>query len=109
MQASEQMPCGRKLPYYAARETGAENAIRFMADQTIVRRTIRKCPRPIQRRQIRRVSSAIRWRILRLPDGSPEGDGYADTGDQSLRPLAQGQIQALTLSTAARRTRAGAT
>jgi hypothetical protein len=34
--------------------------------------------------------------FLRLPDGSPEGDGYADTGDQSLRRLAQGQIRALT-------------
>jgi hypothetical protein len=32
---------------------------------------------------------------LRLPDGSPEGGGYIDTGYQSLKRLADGQINAL--------------
>lgn len=37
---------GRKHPYYAARENGAESAIRSWRIQTIVRRTKRECPRP---------------------------------------------------------------
>jgi hypothetical protein len=89
---------GRKHPYYAARETGAENAIRFMADSDNRAPDDTQVSTPaFNDRQIRRVSyrNTVAY-FLRLPDGSPEGDGYADTGDQSLRRLAQAQIRALT-------------
>ena len=34
--------------------------------------------------------------FLRVPDGNPEGTGYADTGYQSLKRLADGQVDTLT-------------
>jgi hypothetical protein len=47
---------------------------------------------PIQRVSYRNTVAYF----LRVPDGSPEGTGYADTGWQSLKRLADGQIDALT-------------
>ena len=89
---------GRKHPYYAARENGAESAIRFMADSDNRAPDQREVSTPaFNGRQIRRVSyrNTVAY-FLRLPDGGTEGNGYAGTGHQSLQRLAQGQIRALT-------------
>jgi len=89
---------GRRHPLYAARETGAECAIRFMADSNnrVPVATSISTPtfngRPIRRVSYRNVVAFF----LRLPDGSPDGGGYADTGHQSLGRLADGRIHALT-------------
>ena len=89
---------GRRHPYYAARENGAENAIRFMADSDnrVPGETEVSTP-ALNGRQIRRVSyrNTVAY-FLRLPDGGTEGVGYAGTGHQSLQRLAQAQIVALT-------------
>ena len=90
---------GRKHPYYVAREQGTENAIRFMADAG-------EYPAPAEPEAeqavfnghaIRRVGyrNTVAY-FLRLPDGSPEGAGYAETGYQSLKRLADGAIATLT-------------
>ena len=90
---------GRKHPYYLAREQGAESAIRFMADAG-------EYPEPtepsvasvtINGHSIRRMHyrSTVAY-FLRLPDGSPEGGGYAETGHQSLKRLADDEIATLT-------------
>jgi len=89
---------GRKHPYYAARENGAENAIRFMADSDNRAPGETGVSTPVfHGRQIRRVSyQNTAAYFLRLPDGGTKGDGYAGTGHQSLQRLAQGQIRTLT-------------
>ncbi len=86
---------GRKHPLYLARENGAESAIRFMADpdylppvEKLVSRTAFN-GHPIQRVSYRNTVAYF----LRVPDGSPAGTGYADTGYQSLKRLADGQIK----------------
>lgn len=88
---------GRKHPYYLARENGAESAIRFMADA--VEGPLAEAsaaPVTINGHPIRRVSyrNTVAY-FLRLPDGSPEGEGYAETGHQSLKRLAAGEIAEL--------------
>jgi hypothetical protein len=88
---------GRKHPYYLAREYGAESAIRFMADsddRAPVEKTAASATfngHPIYRVSYRNTVAYF----LRLPDGSPSGDGYPDTGFQSLKRLADGQIGTL--------------
>lgn len=78
---------GRQHPYYLARENGADSAIRFMAD-------LANRP-PVEPElvsmvfndhNVRRVSyrNTVAY-YLRVPDGSPAGTGYADTGYQSLK------------------------
>ena len=85
---------GRKHPYYLARENGAESAIRFMADAND-RRPIDPAVAAISvaGHAIRRVGYRnTAAYFLRLPDGNPAGGGYAETGYQSLRRLAKGEI-----------------
>jgi len=90
---------GRKHPYYLAREHGAECAIRFMADsgeypapaEPVAAQASFK-GHPVRRVNYRNTAAYF----LRLPDGSPEGTGYAETGYQSLTRLAEGQIATLT-------------
>ena len=88
---------GRKYPLYLARENGAESAIRFMADSDD-RPPIEKLAAPVNfnGHPIYRVSyrNTVAY-FLRVPDGSPAGSGYADTGYQSLKRLADGQIETL--------------
>jgi len=88
---------GRKHPLYLARENGAESAVRFMADSDD-RPPIEQIASAIafNGHPIRRVSyrNAVTF-FLRLPDGSPAGTGYADTGHQSLTRLADGHIDTL--------------
>ena len=89
---------GRKHPLYLARENGAETAIRFMADSDN-RPPVDKLvsASTFNGRPIRGVSyrNTVSY-FLRLPDGSPSGAGYADTGYQSLKRLHDGQIGVLT-------------
>lgn len=88
---------GRRHPWYLARENGAEAAIRFMADADNlppVRNVVSAptfCGHRIRRVSYRRTAAYF----LRLPDGSPEGTGYADTEFQSLQRLAEGKIGTL--------------
>jgi hypothetical protein len=87
---------GSQHPYYLARERGAENAIRFMADADAApgRETI--LPVTFNGHTVRRVAyrNTVRY-FLRVPDGYPSGTGYGGTGWQSLRRLAEGQIATL--------------
>lgn len=89
---------GRKHPLYLAREHGAEAAVRFMADAN---------ERPpvdmdittltLEGHRIRRLAyrNTISY-FLRLPDGSPSGDGYEATGRQSLKRLRNGGLDSVT-------------
>lgn len=88
---------GRKAPFYLAREHGAESAIRFMADSDYrppvepAAAAMEFGGHPIRRVAYRKTVAYF----LRVPDGSPAGTGYADTGWQSLKCLADGEIHAL--------------
>lgn len=88
---------GRKHPLYLAREHGAESAIRFMANSDY-RLPVEKVVAPMvfNGHPIYRVNyrNTVAY-FLRLPDGNPAGTGYADTGYQSLKRLADGQIDTL--------------
>jgi len=89
---------GRKHPYYLAREHGAVSAIRFMADSNNRAPTeATAAPTTFNAHPIYRVAyrNTVAY-FLRLPDGGPAGDGYPDTGNQSLKRLAEGRISALT-------------
>jgi len=88
---------GRKHAYYLAREHGAEAAIRFMADTADLPAEASAGPVTINGHPIRR----LRYRntvsyFLRLPDGSPSGTGYGETGFQSLKRLAEGAVSTVT-------------
>lgn len=88
---------GRQHPYYLARENGAESAIRFMVDSdNRLPVEMVATPAPLNGHPVRRVSyrNTVAY-FLRVPDGSPEGTGYAATGYQSLKRLADGQIGTL--------------
>ncbi len=89
---------GRKHPLYLARENGAEAAIRFMADANerppaVVDMT----SAPFNGHAVRRLAyrNTVAY-FLRLPDGSPSGDGYEATGFQSLKRFQSGAIDTLT-------------
>jgi hypothetical protein len=86
----------RKYPLYLARENGAEQAVRFMAgaDSAPVNgttSTILFNGHPIYRASYR---NAVAY-FLRVADGSPLGSGYAHTGFQSLKRLADGENSTL--------------
>ncbi len=87
---------GRKYPYYLARENGAVNAMRFMADadRTPIAETAGQVTvngHPIFRTRYRNTIGYF----LRLPDGDALGTGFAGTGNQSLKKLADGDIATL--------------
>ena len=80
---------GRKKQYYLARENGAKAAIRFMADANGIpgeasESTMTFHGHPIYRVVYRDTVSYF----LRVPDGDALGEGYANTGFQSLSRLA---------------------
>ena len=86
----------RKYPLYLARENGAEQAVRFMADAdgAPADRTVSTVPfndHPIYRVGYRNTASYF----LRVADGNPLGSGYAYTGFQSLKRLADGDNNTL--------------
>lgn len=81
---------GRKHPFYLARENGAENAIRFMADADNIPAeknvgVLIFNGHPIYRVAYRNTVSYF----LRVPDGEGSGNGYSQTGFQSLKQLAE--------------------
>ena len=84
---------GRRFAYYLARENGAETAVRFMADAG--RFPVGEAAAPMLFNGHRIYRSAYRNTVayfLRVPDGNPKGTGYAETGNQSLQRLANGEI-----------------
>jgi hypothetical protein len=87
---------GRKQPYYLARENGALNAIRFMADADKTPIDTSTSTIIFNGHSIYRVSylSTIGY-FLRLPDGNASGSGFAGTGFQSLKRLATGDMDSL--------------
>jgi hypothetical protein len=87
---------GRKHPYYLARENGALEAIRFMADADKTPIDDSDGPITFNGHKVFRVSyhTAIGY-FLRLPDGDASGAGFPGTGFQSLKRLADGDIGAL--------------
>ena len=85
-----------KYPYFLARENGAEQAVRFMADADRVPAgpavsTVSFNGHPIYRVKYRNTVSYF----LRVPDGNPLGSGYSHTGFQSLKRLADGDNDTL--------------
>jgi hypothetical protein len=83
---------GRKQPYYLARENGAETAIRFMADADGMPGSRVAGHMAFNGHSIYRVSyrNTVSY-FLRVPDGNNlTGNGYYDTGFQSLKRLANG-------------------
>jgi hypothetical protein len=88
---------GRKHPYYLARESGAETAIRFMADTRGYPDDTTAAPVTFNGHAVRRVSyrNTVAY-FLRLPDGHGSGNGFPGTGYQSLERLAHGHITTLT-------------
>jgi hypothetical protein len=90
---------GRKHPFYLARENGAEAAIRFMADKDDNAPLDKNASREnFNGHEIYRVSyrNTVAY-FLRVPDGSPTGSGYRETSYQSLKRLADGQIDTLSV------------
>ena len=87
---------GRKYPYYLARENGAINAMRFMADADRTPIADSADNMTFNGHSIYRVGyrNTIGY-FLRLPDGDALGEGFAGTGFQSLKHLADGDIPAL--------------
>ena len=87
---------GRKHPYYLARENGALEAIRFMTDADKSPLRDQNGKMVFNGHSMFRVSypAAVGY-FMRLPDGNIRGDGFSDTGFQSLKRLATGQIDTL--------------
>ena len=87
---------GRKRPYYLARENGAEDAVRFMAD------TDHEPAKPVvshvvlNNHRIFRIAyrNTVSY-FLRVPDGNIKGEGFADTGFQSLKRLHDGAVRTM--------------
>jgi GlcNAc-PI de-N-acetylase len=82
---------GRKHPFYLARENGAEAAIRFMADANELPAEKVADRKTFNGHSIYRVSyrNTVSY-FLRVPDGNASGAGYPETGNESLRLLAEG-------------------
>ncbi len=87
---------GRKEPYYLARENGALDAVRFMADEDKTPISGSATPMTFNGHAVYRASylNTIAY-FLRLPDGNATGMGFAGTGFQSLQRLANGDINKL--------------
>jgi len=87
---------GRKYPYYLARENGAIEAMRFMADTDRAPVAGAAGAMTFNGHSIYRTSyrNTIGY-FLRLPDGNLSGAGFAGTGFQSLKRLADGDIATL--------------
>src|SRR4029078_4098454 len=87
---------GRKHPFYLARENGAEAAIRFMANANSAPAERLVAPLTFHGHSIYRVSyrNTVGY-FLRVPDGHWSGDGYYDTGFESLKRLASGDNETL--------------
>jgi hypothetical protein len=82
---------GRKKQYYLARENGAEQAIRFMANADDEPGKESAGHVTFNGHPIYRVSyrNTVGY-FLRVPDGNPSGTGYFETDFQSLKRLHSG-------------------
>jgi len=87
---------GRKHPFYLARENGAEAAIRFMANANSAPAERLAEPMTFNGHSIYRMSyrDTVGY-FLRVPDGHWSGDGYYDTGFESLKRLANSENNVL--------------
>ena len=88
----------RKNPFYLARENGAQSAIRFMSDWD--NRSVKKYETHVRINGHRIYRISYRDTVsyyLRLPDGNPLGSGYSNTGFQSLKRLANSEIDTLSV------------
>jgi hypothetical protein len=87
---------GRKYPFYLARENGAEAAIRFMAEVDAEPGERSAAPMSFNGHDVYRVSyrNTVSY-FLRVPDGHWSGDGYYETGFESLRRLSNGENSVL--------------
>lgn len=83
---------GRKHPFYLARENGAEVAVRFMADANDKPSEKIAEHMSFNGHAIYRVAyrNTVSY-FLRVPDGHWSGEGYYDTGFQSLQRLNTGE------------------
>jgi hypothetical protein len=88
---------GRKHPYYLARENGADNAVRFMVDSDTAPANESASQTTFNGHKVYRVGyrNTVRY-FLRVPDGNASGAGFAGTGWQSLKRLADRDIDTLT-------------
>jgi LmbE family N-acetylglucosaminyl deacetylase len=81
---------GLAMDYTLARESGHERAIRFWAGLN-GKPLAGTVSAPVQIGEVQLVRHAIGARVvvynLRLPDGNPDGTGYAVTGNESLKLL----------------------
>ena len=87
----------RKQPYYLARENGAREAIRFMAD-TDHEPSVRSESRvTLNTHRVFRIAyrNTVSY-FLRVPDGNIKGEGFEDTGFQSLLRLHKGAMTTMT-------------
>ena len=87
----------RKQPYYLARENGAREAIRFMAD-TDHEPSVRNESRvTLNTHRVFRIAyrNTVSY-FLRVPDGNIKGEGFEDTGFQSLLRLHKGAMTTMT-------------
>ncbi len=87
---------GRKHPFYLARENGAVEAVRFMADADGIPVSRSVGHMTFNGHSIYRIAyrNTVSY-FLRVPDGNPLGGGYAHTGFQSLKRLADGDNNVL--------------
>jgi hypothetical protein len=88
---------GRLQPYYLARENGAKLSVKFLADAEkqpyiSVSSAASLAGHPISKWTYGNTVSYF----LRLPDGNPQGTGYATTGTQSLKHLRDGTNSGIT-------------
>jgi LmbE family N-acetylglucosaminyl deacetylase len=80
---------GKRHPFYLAREGGAELANRFLARGLRTTTTMKHNEHPLLRVSY---GSTVSY-FMRLPDGNMLGQGFPDTGLQSLRKLSLGESQ----------------
>ena len=87
---------GRKYPFYLARENGAEAAVRFMADADAEPGERSAVLMSFNGHDIYRVSyrNTVSY-FLRVLDGHWSGDGYYETGFESLKRLSSGENNVL--------------
>ena len=87
----------RKRPYYLARENGAQEAVRFMADTDHEPSVRNESSAMVNAHRIFRIAyrNTVSY-FLRVPDGNIKGEGFADTGFQSLLRLHTGAIAKMT-------------
>src|SRR6185312_17121689 len=88
---------GRKRPYYLARENGAQEAVRFMADTDHEPSVRNESSAMVNAHRIFRIAyrNTVSY-FLRVPDGNIKGEGFAETGFQSLLRLHKGAIAKMT-------------